>query len=283
MSSYTYKHRNWRLPIALALAGIVANASMRAEATDIVLTDGTAEVRIDTASQIGTYKWSLNGLDHLAQQWFWYRTSTGAEASVDTIDLTPSITLTGSNEADVVYTNGVLEVRIGYTLLGGGNTSSLTEDFKITNVSGVTYTLNFFQYADFDLKSLSGPDQDDTVEFIAPFKVTQKDGSGVVLGEAVTTNPGSTLHHEADLKGIGPIGSDTLDRLNDFIASTLSDADGPLTGNATWAFQWTQSLDPGESMVFSKDKSLQIPAPGAWLLGAMGFAFAARKSKRARA
>jgi len=49
------------------------------------LQDGNSLVTVDVGSQAGVTGWTVDGVDNLRQQWFWYRVGSSSEASIDTI------------------------------------------------------------------------------------------------------------------------------------------------------------------------------------------------------
>ena len=56
----------------------------RADAVTFTLTDLNSSAQINDASQNGMFNWTVNGVNQLAQQWFWYRTgSTGGTRARD--------------------------------------------------------------------------------------------------------------------------------------------------------------------------------------------------------
>ncbi len=52
-----------------------------AQAAPITLVDHNSSVTIDPDSQAGMHDWVVDGVDHLFQQWFWYRIGSNPEAS----------------------------------------------------------------------------------------------------------------------------------------------------------------------------------------------------------
>jgi hypothetical protein len=80
--------------------------------------------------------------------------------------------------------------------------------------------------------------------------------------------PGLSSKREIGLTTDSPSISDRLtDGDADFLAGLVGDTVG---GNVAWAFQWDFVLGNDESFIISKDKHLQIPAPGAALLAMLG-------------
>ncbi len=120
------------------------------------------------------------------------------------------------------------------------------------------YDLHFFQYVDFDL---GGTADGDTGSFLNNNTVRQSDSGAWVNETVITPAPN---HRE-----IGPF-PDILDSLEDGFATTLADNLSYGPGDVTWAFQWDEVLGPGDTLTISKDKLIQVPAPGAAILGLLG-------------
>ena len=261
--------RNHLTAVLALVVGVALMATSAANAGIFTLTDANSTATIDTTSQDGISDWVVDSVDHSYQQWFWYRIgATGPESSIDTLGIvtegTSDTNFDGFDET--LYTklaDGATQVEITYILTGGvagsGN-SDIAEVVEIKNTSGETQDYSFFQYVDFDLGlSVS----DDYVQVMNPNTVKQWDDSVVITESVVTPSP---AHHEVD------VFSNTRDHLNDAFTSTLNDFGGVLGPNdVTWAFQWDFTLADGQSFLISKDKNMQIPAPGALLLAALGF------------
>jgi hypothetical protein len=267
------------------VAGLVVSAlSATASATVVSLSSNNSIANFSTeptdatVNTRGLYQWTVNGTDHLAQQWFWYRVGTGGgEASIDTLvqqQATP-MNLDGQPGDDflrVRYRNpgNTFEINVDYVLTGGqfpaGN-SHLDEIVSIRNLSNAPLDFHFFQYVDFDL---NGTPADDTVAITGtpPNTAVQTDGV-FELAETVVTPPPS--HFE-----VAQVGSatDLLTRLNDGGATTLADLLGPLVNaDASWAFQWDMAIPANGSFQISKNKALSgpaVPEPGTLALAACG-------------
>jgi PEP-CTERM motif len=142
-------------------------------------------------------------------------------------------------------------------------TSSIAETIKITNESSSNLDFHFFQYSHFTLGNVAGAE---TETLLNPNTVRVV-RTGNLFSETVVTR--APDHYELGLTTDNP---NTLTRLNDSNPTTLSD--GPMTrgpGDATWAFQWNQTLAPGATLTISKDKSLQlVPEPGTLTLISVG-------------
>ena len=244
----------------------------RAEATTYNLTDANSTAAINDASPFGMYSWRVDGVSMLYQQWFWYRVgNTTTAASIDTLG--PPTSVATSNTLTLVYTSpGQFSVQVGWSLVGGtpgSHTSDISEQIRLNNISQTALDFHFFQYTDFDLGGLFGG-FNDTVSIIAP-NVAHQNNPNVAITETTVT---TASRWEANLF------PNTLNSLGT-AGYNLSDATGPLTGDATWAFQWNRTLAPGGSFLISKDKHIDaVPEPATMLLlgsGLLGIGVYARR------
>ncbi len=256
--------------VGMVALGLVAMATPTSAAV-FTMTNGNSSATVDTGSSAGMNNWTISGTNSLFQQWFWYRIgATGPEASIDTIGGDTSVLL-GSRVLDVHYANATLGVEVFYTLTGGAagaQTSDIAETISITNLSGTAFDLHFFQYSDFDLCGQSGGQ---TATFVNSNTVDQT-GGGCNLSETVATPAPS--HREAGVY------ANTLNSLADGSATTL-DGTNTATGDATWAFQWDRTLNPGDIFIISKDKNIApVPEPASLLLLGTGLLFLGRRLTR---
>jgi hypothetical protein len=251
-----------------------------ANATTFTLTDLNSSAQINDASQAGMSNWTVNGVNQLSQQWFWFRVgSSGAQASIDTLPLVSAI----ASDTNANPGNDTLTLRYGsattffidikYTLNGSASSGSdMGEQISITNKSTTSpLDFHFFQYTNFDL---NGTPAGDNVTLLNSNTVRQSKGS-TVIAETVTTPAAN--HYELGLTTDSP---NTLFRLNNVNGLTLNDQPtgpnptrGP--GDATWAFEWDPTIGANSTFQISKDKNLSIPEPGtSALIITVGTAFA---------
>lgn len=261
------KWRHMLLPIAgLAMTLVVLAAWGVPRADAITLTDANSTVEINPTSQSGMSSWKVEGVNQLFQQWAWFRTgATGKESSLDTLPVVAS--LISSRILDLTYTGVGFKIDVLYALTGGSagsHVSDIGETIRIINTSQSALDFHFFQYADFNLNGTPGGD---TVEVLNPSKTRQTEGGTVqqtvqVAGEAATTR---------FQVGLAPV---ILNLLNDLLPTLLNNFGGPVTGDATYAWQWDFSLGAGGSFIISKDKHLltaselltPVPEPASLLL-----------------
>jgi len=255
--------------VALVSAVLLAVA-LQAGADVITLEDQNAIAKFDPASSNGMYSWTIDGVEHLYQQWFWYRIgSAGAEMPLNNLLLnaTTPVDTNGDGDYDFLilqYKGSGLQVDLKFILTGadlGSHTADMAETITIKNTSAASIALHFYQFCDLDLNNTP---YNDTVEIRDGARAFQSDPLGGWASETVATAiTGPPSHHEA-----GDAGS-ILAKLTDASPTDLSDATGPFTGDAAWSFQWDFNLGSGKSVLISKDK-LIVPEPAAMSLLAVG-------------
>lgn len=258
--------------IGLVTMSLVVWGVQKAKATTITLTDQNSTVTIDPHTQTGMNNWTVDGVDHLYKQWFWYRIGSATpESSINTLTLGSHAPF--GSMVWVNYDHAQFKLAVGYVLTGGtsgSNTSDVAEIISIQNKSTTSsLDFHFFQYTDFDLNNTPN---DDFAQLTNPSKWEQWDGSGLVVNETVTT--GTPRYQVAS-------GSTLLNSLNDGSATTLSNFGGPLgPDNVSFAFQWDLTIGPSGTFLISKDKHLgpaPVPEPatiallGTGLLGMLGY------------
>ncbi|MBN1344012.1 MAG: hypothetical protein JXQ73_15110 [Phycisphaerae bacterium] len=257
-----------KVVVVAAVLGFGPLAPVQADIYTLTDDNSTATFKTsgDAYSTLGMNSWTVDGVDHLFQQWFWYRVGdVGGESAIDTLDLVLAGTTDTNFDGDVdtlflKYEGFGFTTEVRFTLDGGAidsGASDLAEQITITNTGRQDLDFHFFQYVDFDL---NGTGAGDTVEFLNANTV-QQHAENAWLSETVVT-PAANHHEAADYPY-------TLNHLNDQSPSTLNDNDFA-SGDVTWAFQWDFALAPGESFQISKDKQIVVPAPGAALLGMIG-------------
>lgn len=267
-----------RMMGSMLVAGVVALAAApTAKAGVYTIQDGNSYAEFDTGSQSGMYNWFVDGVDHMHQQWFWYRAGEmGEERSLDTlaIDVEGTTDTDFDGNDDVLFVRyvmqGLFEIEVRFSITGGvygSGTADVAEQIAVHNLSQRELSFSFFQYNDADL---NGSATDTGVQiFNTPAgSASRQSDAGVTLHETVVTP--KPAHYEANTY------PNTLGSLNDNAVTTLND-NGAIFGanDYTWAFQWDFVLNghgrSGDSFIISKDKQITaVPAPGALLLGAMG-------------
>lgn len=258
----------------------------RGTAQDITMQDqgSTATLNLGGGTgNLGMNSWSVGGQNQLNQQWFWYSINGAVAQSVDTLGLSGApITAPGAdgiNDVAVTYQSSQLQASVEYILSGNGvgsGSADMTENISLKNVGLGTFTLNFFQYSDFNL--LGG--QNDTVNISGTPFVSGNAFSGWSGASQTTGNGGSGIaevvaapnatYAEANTVG-GP--NSTLARLTTQSNFNLNNNTSAGPGDVTWSFEWTAVLNPGDTLQIMKDKGLSIqvvPEPSAAALAVLG-------------
>jgi hypothetical protein len=245
--------------------------------SQVLLTDGNSSANIDPTSvgqpfERGMNNWTVDGTNHLFQQWFWYRVGNTAEATIDTISA-PVVQQPIANLAKITYQNSIIKVETTYLLTGGSAGSSrsdIAESIRITNVSTAgPQSFSFFQYTDFDLNNTFGNDALVRTNSNA-FVVSE---GNITAAETIST-PVAAHWQGSNTGGI-------YSSLINATATTLTDSGSPLSGDVSFAWQWDMTLNPGQTFLISKDKMI-VPEPGTFLALGIGLAglLAARKRRK---
>ena len=235
-----------------------------ARAWEYNLTNGNSSVTINADTDYGMSDWTVDGQTQLYKQWFWYRKgNTGGEKTLNHLDLVSVNQSSPSTLTTLYNSSGQFNIEVSYTLLGGsggsGN-STVGEQIKISNLSASTLNFHFFQYVDFDL---GGDYHGDTVELGQNVSglydyAYQHKGNSYFADEIVS--PGAQ-HGEVGLS------QSILTKLLDSSPTTLNGNTGPVTGDATWAFQWDAAIPVGGSFSIALNKSVYVvPEPSATAL-----------------
>jgi hypothetical protein len=261
----------------------------KADAAIISLTDKNSAIDINTGDGVGgcvgaactggVTKWSVDGVDQLSLEWFWFSVSEAPEVRIDTLPLVFSIATNnnpdaGLDAATLIYGNSALEIQVTFGLLGGSLGSSfsdLTEQIRVENLSDEPLMISIYEYSDFDL---DGTELGDTLHFVSDILVDQT-GESLTLSET-SAIPAANFHEGAAWPTI-------ITKLDDGVFTTLTDLPAISTtigpGDMTWAFQWNFVIPAGAtSLIISKDKSITtvVPEPatvlllGSGLLGLLG-------------
>jgi PEP-CTERM motif-containing protein len=267
--------------ILVSLLGLFVAPSSAALLT---LTDDNSSTQFDTASPANAFNWTVDGVNQLVQQAFWYRIGNVAEQSVHTLPIgvqgTTDANFDGNPDTLFVrYLGNGYKIETRYTLDGGtpgSGASDMGEQISITNSLDSPLDFHFFQYSDFDLQGIA---LGDSAVFTNPNTVRQSKAAIRLTESVVTPVP---QHREINFFPV------TLNKLNDGLPTTLNDAPpigttlGP--GDMTWAYQWDVVIAPGATFQISKDKNLSaVPEPSTMFLLSAGVAliFAMRRKRSA--
>jgi hypothetical protein len=249
---------------ALTLATGLAVVTPSQAVTGVLLIDGNSKAWVDVNSSAGMYQWTVDGINHLNQQWFWYRAGGGPQAPINSIS-SAAWYQTAPNKLNTTYANNSFSVEINYTLTGGGaGAADIDEGIKIHNFGVTPLTFTFYQYSDFNLLNSPGGDQ----VLMDNLQAYQWKGETQVA-EGIVAPTASA--YEANVTG--GAGS-TLFKLNNNPNLVLANV-GYANGDVTWAFQWDFIIQPGTDGIITKDKLLNIyviPEPTILALISLGLA-----------
>jgi hypothetical protein len=254
--SYNMKRNGIRsLILAIGIsAGLVATTATGG-ILPITLQDGNTTVTIDPNNPAdGVNSWTVNGVNQLLQQWFWYRIgNTGPAYSIDTLGALVTAQ-SGAAFATVSYSNSTsgLSVEVDYTLIGsptGNGQSDLDEGIKLVNSTSSAMNLQFFQYSNFQL---NGSPSGGTLSFPDAHTV---DESNSIFTLAETVASPAASHHEGAPNLLGTLTSPTLTTLSDLPAVG---APGTGTGDMNWAYEWDLPLPAGGAQLISDDNRLNV-------------------------
>jgi hypothetical protein len=257
---------------ALCDSGAARAAACTVSSSVYQLSDQNSVACVNVASDgtVGMYDWFVDGVDQLSQQWFWYRVgSTGPELGIDTLG-TPTV-VSSANQLTIAYNGSAgastFTVQVQYTLTGqasGTGQSHLHEAVDVTRTGGPPLTIYLYQYSNFDLGTGADHGSDDTVEFIPENRMLQYDpaaaypfgfgGDPVDFAQTLATPP--------NYCEVGTVGT-TLGKLNNTTANNLSNnCANPLTGDVTWAFEWTKTLSlTNPKLHIAEDQDLTVALP----------------------
>lgn len=268
----------------LVLLAVLSVAPVSHAAT-YILTNYNSTASIDTASQSGFYDWTVDGLNYLRQEQFWYRVgSTGPEHSIDTLTFVSAV----ASDTDLDFLNDKLVVNYSsaassftlqatYQLFGTAfpsSNSDVKESIKIINTaSSGSLDIHLFDYGHI---VLNGPGNDN-IYMVGSSTVIQTNAADKAWFNVVATQTPS--HHQLD--NVFPT---MFNSLTDGSATTLNDSNGPLVGNVTWAFEWDMSILHGASAPtpIQLDNLMYVPEPSTFALASAGLFLVGLAFKRAK-
>jgi hypothetical protein len=271
------KSKSIMVAAATAVVSLLGAAAVPATASTINLSNGNTSVTLDPSTMTN---WAVNGTNQLNQQSFWYRVgASGAQQTVDSIG-TPTITQMSTNGgsdnwANASYTDIAQAFSLSITTLvtggqPGSGVSDISETVKVVNLS-TTNSLSYhlFDYANFNLGGKTGG---------ASANLTGNNTATVTAGADVaqTVVSGKANEYEAGTF------SSLLTSLSSTSGLTLSGPTSVSDVDAEYAFEWDETLAPGQSFLITSDEQVQtVPEPttSMALLG-MGGLFFSRPRRR---
>lgn len=264
----------WRLALTGVLGWMLVGGS---QAQTFTLTDNGWTYSEDIGNQgRGTFV-DPNGVNHMYQNWWWFRTNLDTQE----MPLTNLVTMNsgGTNNVQLVFRENAgnllnaLLIKLDYTLTGvTANSASVNIAWSVQNIYGQIpqpITVDFFAYSDFDLNGTPGGD---TAFWPLPVQVLYSEGSTVA---DVRASSGNLVGLDIDNY------SNLLNLLNDSAVYNVSGLmPSTVPGDMTNVFQWRATLALGETLSGSLTKTVTlgtppgpvIPEPGTWALMLSGLA-----------
>ena len=273
MNGRTVIVRAFCLAVAVLLVLAMSGPRLWGSEIPITLTDLNTTVQVYSQSNAGIGSWTVNEVNQLNREWFWFRVGdaspTNPEQSIDTLNrVFNAATDNPPNPgSDYLYQqfaqNGQFRVELKYSLTGGEigtGDSDLGLSIKIVNTSAQPLDFHFFQLADFDLAGTSGSDEAwvANANLIGQWNVTRGNSTSTV-----TVNPSPSLT-QVDLH------SNIYNLMTNSQGDDLNGTGGwAVPGNIEWGCQWNVTLAPNANLMISEDQIL-VPEPATVTLLAIG-------------
>jgi hypothetical protein len=238
--------------VCLSAGALLILCAATAAASQITISDGNTAAYFDLgATGVGMDGWTVNGVNQLAEQSFWYEVgNSGTVQRINTLTLSGYNT-PAPNTLDATYLGSGFDVEVTWSVYGaapGFQQADMSELIQITNTSLTPLDFNFWEYVNLNLL---GSPTNTSVSITGGNTAWQYNGA---LGVSETADVPSPSRYEANFQS-------TV--LADVEAGLLSDNSSQTNGDLAWAFQWDQQIAPGDSLIISKDKQLSVvPEPG---------------------
>jgi len=218
-----------------------------------------------SAATLGNNNFQPDGtasLDHMFQQWFWVRVSSGMrEVPLGDPDFPFALGQsyvgnTATIKSSQVNISAVPGARYSYELKavvndGASTGSAIVQlDLTIKNTSTLTLPFTWFMYAD---PSVGGNSTGDSVAMLSgsneAYQVT--DGSNYVEVRGVGADR-FQLGTQVDIRGL----------LNDNATNTLTNLGSPTNNNdVAGVLSWTATMAPNDTKVFTSYITINMPTP----------------------
>jgi len=224
--------------------------------TSGTLTPNTADFRVTGAA----------GTDHAFRHYWWYRVQ-GDNRETAFNNQTGPTGLAG-NTATQNFAFPSFSAGLTYQVNSLGATyGQVTSTVVVTNTTAAQIQLHLFNYADY---FFNGQDAGDVVSLTGPntFRVTDAATQSYMEHEGI-----GAVRWEA-----GPFGSAALNQLTNTVVDDLANTVDGTAGDREGAWQWTLTLDPGQSATVMSRLAV-VPAPGAMALLGLGGLIAGRRRR----
>jgi hypothetical protein len=269
------------------IAILLAGSAGLSEAATYTIGTRNSSMQIDLAG--GITQWTVNGVNQLNLQTFYYSVGSGPAVSIYTLGLLSGPTITtniSKTEVDLNATYGDSTIGIGtlYMLTSsplGSSQSRLGQTLTINNPTASTQVYHFYQYSDFELGGASGSQ---SLQFYSNgfgqyYQVVQTASSGTILTGLVTAVTGGISAQAEVQAGLYDGNNFGLGGGNPVTLNNTLTA-GP--GNAVYAYEWDVTLAAGTSLTISEIQTV-VPEPSSVALvasGILGLALLRRRRQR---
>jgi hypothetical protein len=249
---------------------LVASASQCRAQYNLSVEDTSLQVNLGG----GLSDWTLNGVNQLDQQWFYYSVGANPVYSIDTISAPSAPTFGGqvvlgtlvNTNITTTYADSTLSVKTKYTLGANASGATLSTVVTLDNLTGSSQTFNFYQFSHFGLGGSSTGQNVHFLETTSPYEVTQT-GNGALLTGTVTALAGGVSSPVEEIAGVYDGTQFGLENGNP--APNFTDTSLSATGNVDYAYQFTATLASGGSLTISEIQSVPEPSALAMVLAGM--------------
>ena len=256
----TQSGRLWMLQSA-AFVILLAASAAQSQAQIFNIGARNTSLQINLAGG-GLSNWTVNGVNQLNNQWFYYGVGSGLINSIDTIApwTTPTTTPGNAPSLSETYANSSLSVTTSYTLQSqpvGTPRAQLATTISLLNLSGTTQTYHLYQYSDFNLGGIPGGQSVQFAGLNAPYQVTQTGNGGNLIGTITSISGGTSdsVEVEAALFNGQQFG------LTNFGGSvTLNNTLSAGPGNVDFAYEIDATVAPESSITVSEIQLVPEPS-----------------------
>lgn len=262
--------------VSILSLAIWACPQVRGSEIPVTLTSQNSTAQIYYQSDAGVGSWTVNGVNQLNRESFWYSVGTvgtnNPEQSVNSLTNTldsPSQTYvsSGFDTLNQQFTSGQFTIGLNYLLVGSsGSNSELYLQVVVTNLTSQPLSIHLFELADFALEGTSGLDTAVVGTNSHGYYNSIMEQNGSRLANVVVS-PGA---NRAELAALPAIYSLLTGSQGGNLNNNAAPA-GP--GNEEAALQWDLNIVANGVAVITEDQNLSIslvPEPATLSLLALG-------------
>ena len=245
------KTRSALLSLPLILVLLLGLAPLCVQAQQYNLVSGNSTASINPSSVVGIDGWTIDGINQLASQWWYYRIGDTQQQPLNAM-ATAQVTQATPNVLDVLFSGSQVDVSLRYILTGGtpgsGN-STIAEMVRVRNKTSQPIDFHLFEFTDLNLNDTPG---DDNAALLNPTTIGQWDGA-LITTESASTGGMTPVPDRWEIANA----FDLFNKLNNAPVADLANMTSPLSGDVAFAFQWLLEIPAGQTQVLSKSKILK--------------------------